>query len=135
VLGVINLRGKVVPVFDMHIKLGIPQAEATRNTCVIVVNVGGADRGLVVDCVREVADLRGDEIEPPPAFEDGMPSEHLVGIATAGGHTLLLLALPQFLATNRVAEAPEAPEAPEAAAAEAAAAVEATEAARDDFAA
>jgi purine-binding chemotaxis protein CheW len=102
VLGIINLRGRVVPVFDMHKKLGLPGAVATRNTCVVVVEVQGLERGIKVDAVREVATLRAEDIEPPPTFEEGeAPSEHLVGVSVVGGTTLLLLSLEQFLAANR----------------------------------
>ena len=69
-LGVINLRGQVVPVVDMRLKLGLPAGDETEDTCIIVVDVlvdgETITVGALADEVREVMDIRSDQIEPPP---------------------------------------------------------------------
>jgi len=105
VLGVINLRGKIVPVFDLHKKFGMPPAEATRHTCIIVVSVSGCEIGVVVDRVREVVMVAEDQIEPAPSFGPDVSTDHLVGIGTAGGSARLLLAIERVLSTSEVLQA------------------------------
>ncbi|PLX79382.1 MAG: chemotaxis protein CheW, partial [Desulfuromonas sp.] len=69
-LGVINLRGQVVPVIDMRLKLSMPKSEATQETCIIVLEIQVDEEILVVgaqtDAVREVLEINFDQIEPPP---------------------------------------------------------------------
>ncbi len=69
-LGVINLRGQVVPVVDMRLKLGLPAKADSEDTCIIVVEVLVDGETLVVgalaDAVREVLEIRSDQVEPPP---------------------------------------------------------------------
>ena len=71
VRGVINLRGKVIPVIDLRIKLDLPKAEATDKTCVIVLDIKSESNesallGIVVDAVEEVLNIESDQIEPSP---------------------------------------------------------------------
>ncbi len=108
VLGVINLRGKIVPVFDMHRKFGMPAREATRHTCIIVVSVDKAEVGIVVDRVREVVNIRSDQVEPPPSFGADVPTDHLLGIATSSGGARLLLAIERVLSTSEIIAAKKA---------------------------
>lgn len=70
VKGVINLRGKIIPVVDMRLRLGIPEREYDERTCIVVVNVEGDLLGLIVDRVNEVTDIPEDQIEPPPSGEE-----------------------------------------------------------------
>lgn len=70
VKGVINLRGKIIPVVDMRLRLGIPEREYDERTCIVVVNVEGDLLGLIVDRVNEVTDIPEDQIEPPPTGEE-----------------------------------------------------------------
>ena len=65
--GVINIRGKVVPVIDLRLKFGLPEAAYTEQTCIILVNVG-QEIGVIVDTVSEVLDISGENIDPPPAL-------------------------------------------------------------------
>ncbi len=71
VRGVINLRGKIVPVFDMHRKFGMTPSVTTRHTCIIVVSVDRTEVGIVVDRVREVVRIGDEQVEPPPSFARG----------------------------------------------------------------
>ena len=65
--GVINLRGKVVPVVDLRLKFGLDEIEHTEQTCIIVVDVG-KEIGIIVDTVSEVLDIKDENVEPPPAM-------------------------------------------------------------------
>ena len=63
--GVVNLRGKVIPVIDLRLKFGLEPAEYTEETCIIVVDIGTLT-GVIVDTVQEVLDIDGSQIDPPP---------------------------------------------------------------------
>ena len=71
VIGVLNLRGKVIPIIDVRLRFHLPAQEYDERTCIIVVNVDGNSVGLVVDKVSEVVDIPLTEIEPPPATGKG----------------------------------------------------------------
>ena len=86
VKGVINLRGKVIPVVDLRLKFNLPAEEATERTCVIVVDVENGQGvntllGLVVDAVEEVLNITEAEVEPSPDFGTQLSSECCLGIA------------------------------------------------------
>lgn len=66
VIGVLNLRGKVIPIIDVRLRFSLPQREYDDRTCIIVVDVDGNSVGLVVDKVNEVVDIPAENIEPPP---------------------------------------------------------------------
>jgi purine-binding chemotaxis protein CheW len=93
--GVINLRGSVVPVLDLRLKFGLPEAELTVNTCVIIVEVliNGQNMviGAMADAVQEVLDLEPDQIEPPPRLGVKLNSEYLRGMGKRGDHFILIL--------------------------------------------
>lgn len=78
--GVLNLRGKIVPVMNLRIRFGLPEVEDTDETCVIVVQEGNYLMGVLVDHVSEVADIIGDQIEEVPSFGITGNSEYLAGI-------------------------------------------------------
>ena len=83
VKGVINLRGKVIPVVDLRLKFGLPEQEYTQRTCIIVVQVrsegGPLMMGIVVDGVAEVLNLVAADIEDTPDFGDGTATPYLLG--------------------------------------------------------
>jgi purine-binding chemotaxis protein CheW len=95
VRGVINLRGRVVPVVDLAVRFGREPAEATRRSCIVVVEVdrdGVRDVvGIVADRVSQVAELPPSAIEPPPAFGSGLRTEWLLGLGRADRGFILLL--------------------------------------------
>ncbi len=64
--GIINLRGKIVPVVDVRLKFNLEEAEHTDKTCIVVVNYNGSHVGLIVDSVYEVAPINSDMLSPPP---------------------------------------------------------------------
>ena len=102
--GVINLRGKVVPVIDLRLKFGLTAAEYTQRTCIIVTQVqgeGGAVlMGIVVDGVSEVLTLAGSEIEDTPDFGEEYSGGYLLGMAKVKGKVKILLDIERVLSTQ-----------------------------------
>lgn len=97
VKGVINLRGRVIPVTDLRLKFGLA-AEFSERTCIVVVQVKLADDGLVqmgliVDSVEEVVNLAAAEIEPTPEFGTAIETAYLLGMAKIKGQVKTLLDL------------------------------------------
>ncbi len=97
VKGVINLRGRVVPVIDARVKFGMPEAAPTDRTCIIVVDVGEADIGLVVDEVSEVLNITSDQIEDTPSFGADVDTEFILGMGKAGDRVTILLDISKVL--------------------------------------
>ena len=104
VRGVINLRGKVIPVVDLRLKFGIPEAEYTQRTCIIVVQVQKESAkmlmGIVVDSVVEVLNIMAADIEDTPNFGQGVSTPYLLGMAKIKGRVKLLLDIDDVL-TNQ----------------------------------
>ena len=103
VRGVINLRGRIIPVVDLRMRFGLPAAADQERTCIVVVQLHLAARGevamgLVVDAVEEVANLAAADIEPTPDFATGQDTRHLVGMAKIKGAVKTLLDLDRLLA-------------------------------------
>jgi len=106
VKGVINLRGKVVPVIDLRLKFGLNAADYTQRTCIIVTQVQGDSSfvmmGIVVDGVSEVLNLSGAEIEDTPDFGDSAGSQYLLGMAKVKGKVKILLDIDRVLSTQEI---------------------------------
>ena len=104
--GVINLRGKIVPVIDLRLKFGFPETEATPASCIIVVQLNtGKDTllmGLLVDAVSEVLNLAAADIEDTPDFGKGVTTPFLLGIAKVKGTVKILLNIDEVLSTSEV---------------------------------
>ena len=104
VKGVINLRGKVVPVIDLRLKFGLPAAEYTQRTCIIVTQVQGESGlvliGVVVDGVSEVLNLAGSEIEDTPDFGEDVAAQYLLGMAKVKGKVKILLDIDKVLSAQ-----------------------------------
>src|SRR6202011_3276294 len=102
--GVINLRGKVVPVIDLRLKFGLAAAEYTQRTCIIVTQVQGEScsvlMGIVVDGVSEVLNLAGSEIEDTPDFGENVSGQYLLGLAKVKGKIKILLDIDRVLSTQ-----------------------------------
>jgi purine-binding chemotaxis protein CheW len=101
VRGVINLRGKVIPVIDLRQKFGLDVATDTDQTCIIVVDVAGhfgsVQIGILVDSVSEVLDIKGEEIEEPPTFGSSVDTAFILGMAKAKGSVKILLNIEKVL--------------------------------------
>ena len=104
VRGVINLRGKVIPVVDLRLKFGLPEAEYTARTCIIVVQVERDSRplmvGIVVDSVAEVLNISATDVENTPDFGQGVATPYLLGMAKIKGSVKLLLDIEEIM-TNQ----------------------------------
>lgn len=102
VRGVINLRGSVVPVIDLAVKLGAPCGAVTHRTCVVVVeaSVNGEQTvvGIIADSVSEVKVLPPGDVAPPPEFGTPVRSDLLKGLGKAGGRFVLILDIDRVLA-------------------------------------
>ncbi len=100
--GVINLRGKIVPVVDLRERFGLGAAEDTERICIVVVQVeepDGASRltGMIVDVVEEVSQFQSDDLEPPPDFGDAVDARFIVGMAKTRGQVKTLLDIDRLL--------------------------------------
>ncbi len=106
VKGVINLRGKIVPVIDLRLKFGLPAAEYTQRTCIIVTQVQGESStvlmGIVVDGVSEVLNLSPSEIEDTPEFGEEISGRYLLGMAKVKGKVKILLDIDRVLSTQEI---------------------------------
>ena len=108
VKGVINLRGKVIPVLDLRLKFGMAEADVSRKTCIIVVQVQQVEAkvimGIVVDEVSEVLDISDREIEPPPAFGTRVDTDFILGMAKTENAVKILLDLDRVLTRQEIAD-------------------------------
>ena len=108
VKGVINLRGKVIPVVDLRLKFGMSEMDYTQRTCIIVVQVHSAGvvlhTGIIVDAVSEVLNLVAGDIEDTPDFGDGCGSSamYLLGMAKVKGKVKILLDIDRVLSAQEV---------------------------------
>lgn len=100
VKGVINLRGRVIPVVDLRERVGLPVSDETTETRIVVVNIGGEDIGVIVDAVTEVLRLSENSIEPASALVTTEESYYMDGIAKLEGRLLILLDLEKVLSTG-----------------------------------
>ena len=98
--GVINLRGKVIPVVDLRRRFGLPMADHTRASRIVVVEIGDQVVGVVVDGVSEVLRVNGATVEPPSPVVAGIDSEYIHGIAKLDDRLVILLDLDRVLAQS-----------------------------------
>ena len=108
VRGVVNLRGKVIPVVDLRLKFGLASTEDTTRTCIIVVqlDVGGQAliMGIIVDEVSEVLDIAADQIAPPPSFGTEVHADFVLGMGKVGDKVVMLLDVDMALTGGGEAE-------------------------------
>ncbi len=97
VRGVINLRGKVIPVVDLRLKFGMMTAEETEETCIIVVDVNGVEMGTIVDRVSEVLDINEADIEDAPAMGLDVNTDFILGMGKADEKVTILLDISKVL--------------------------------------
>jgi purine-binding chemotaxis protein CheW len=97
VRGVVNLRGKVIPVVDLRLKFGMKTAEATEETCIIVVDVNGVEMGTIVDRVSEVLDIKEEEIEDAPSMGLDVNTDFILGMGKADEKVTILLDISKVL--------------------------------------
>lgn len=104
VLGVINLRGKVIPVVDLRLRFGMDAVVAQAQTCIIVVQAAGVEFGVVVDSVSEVADVEAGDVEAAPEFGSGVDTQFLLGIAKKEDTVRLLLDIDRVLSSQEISQ-------------------------------
>ena len=106
VRGVINLRGKVIPVVDLRLKFEMEPKEATDKTCIIVVTVkrgtGAVVMGVIVDEVSEVMDVAAGNIEPPPSFGGVVDTSFILGMGKVGERVVTLMDVDKVLSVQDV---------------------------------
>ena len=105
VKGVINLRGRVIPILDLRAFFGMEAVDYSERTCIIVVEVRGTNNtivpvGMVVDSVSEVITIKGGDIEGPPGFGEGLDSGYISGMAKVGGKVKILLDIDSVLKSD-----------------------------------
>lgn len=91
VKGIINLRGKIIPVIDVRLKFGKEQIEYNDRTCIIVIDIEDISIGLIVDSVAEVINISEENIVPPPDYKSGFHNNYIKGIGKVGNSVKLLL--------------------------------------------
>jgi purine-binding chemotaxis protein CheW len=109
--GVINLRGSVVPVIDMSARFGGRQSEVGRRTCIVIVEMKGAesgdagqDIGIIVDAVSEVLEIPRGEIEPPPTFGAKIRADFIAGMGKVSGKFVIILNVQRVLSVEEMAQ-------------------------------
>jgi purine-binding chemotaxis protein CheW len=106
VKGVINLRGKVIPVIDLRLRFGMGEIDYTERTCIIVVEIdnqaGTVLIGIVVDSVSEVLNVKGDDIADTPTFGTKLNTEYILGMAKMEGGVKILLDIDQVLSSEEI---------------------------------
>jgi purine-binding chemotaxis protein CheW len=103
VRGVINLRGKVIPVVELRLKFEMEPAPQTDETCIIVVQAQGVQTGIIVDKVSEVLDITADNVSDTPSFGAAVNTDYLLGIGKSQGKVKLLLDIDKVLSTGDAA--------------------------------
>ena len=98
--GVINLRGRVIPIINLRKRFGLENKEKDKQTRIVVVNIEGKILGLVVDAVSEVLRLPADTIEPPPPMVSGVEAEYISGVGKLDNKLLILLDLNKILTSK-----------------------------------
>jgi len=112
--GVINLRGSVVPVIDLAVKFRLAPSVAGKMTCIVITEVQSGDEaavmGIMADSVRQVIDLRPQDVEEPPTFGTRVKVDYLLGMARSGKKFCLLLDTEKVLSTDELLELPDSVE-------------------------
>ena len=100
--GVINLRGKVIPVIDLRLKFSMQEKEHTDETCVIVVEVNNTSIGIIVDSVSEVLEITRGEIEESPHFGQDIDTSYIMGLGKVKEKIVILLDIEEILSSEEL---------------------------------
>ena len=103
VKGVVNLRGKVIPVVDLRLKFGMEGAARTEETCIIVVDLGEVEMGIIVDKVSEVLDISAEDIDETPVFGSTVDTGFILGMGKIGDSVKILLDIEKVLGASEIA--------------------------------
>ena len=112
VKGVINLRGKVIPVSDLRLRFEMAAADYTDRTCIIVVEIHGEETtiqvGIVVDAVSEVMNIKAEEIEEAPGFGTKVETDYILGMANMEGQVKILLDIDRVMTREAIIQTEQA---------------------------
>jgi purine-binding chemotaxis protein CheW len=112
VKGVINLRGKVIPVTDLRLRFEMLAAEYNERTCIIVVEIQGEETtiqvGIVVDAVSEVMNIKAEEVVEAPSFGSKVETDYILGMANIEGQVKILLDIDRVLTSEAIASIEQA---------------------------
>ena len=104
--GVINLRGKIIPVIDLRIKFGLVEKQYDEKTCIIIIEINEEEKsrpmGVIVDTVSEVLNIQDDEIAPPPEFNNQDQMDFLYGIGKIKDRIIWLLNLDKIVSCDEL---------------------------------
>ncbi|MBK3780286.1 chemotaxis protein CheW [Paraburkholderia aspalathi] len=101
--GVINLRGVIVPIVDLRIRLNLESVEYNHQTVVVILNIGRRVVGAVVDGVSDVLTLAPEQISPAPKFGATLRTEYLTGLGTVEGRMLILADIEKLMDSDELA--------------------------------
>ncbi len=110
VAGVMNLRGKVIPVVNLRTKLGFQQTQHTKETCIIVIETVVGQVGMIVDSVRGVIELVSNQIEPTPNLGNSAETEFVLGMGKLENTVIILIDIVKALSNTQLAELATLPE-------------------------
>jgi purine-binding chemotaxis protein CheW len=102
--GVINLRGKVIPIIDLRRRFGMPRKEHDKHTRIVVVELSGKVVGFVVDAVKEVLRIPRSVTEPPPSIAGMVNEEYITGVGKLDDRLLILLDIGKIVFDGQVAK-------------------------------
>ncbi len=106
VKGVINLRGKIIPVVDLRLRFSMKEVIHDARTCIIVLDISGESRnimiGVIVDSVSEVLTIREEDIEETPSFGASINTDYILGMAKSGGCVKILVDMDRVLDDNEI---------------------------------
>ena len=102
ILGVIDLRGKILPIIDMSKRFGIESKSDTKDTRAIVINIKGKEVGLAIDSVSHVVKVDSKDIEPPPPIVKGISGRYIVGIAKVNDDFVVILDIDRIFSPNEL---------------------------------
>lgn len=100
--GVVNLRGKIVPVIDMRRRVGVPSTERNRNSRILVLELAGKIVGLIVDNASDILKIQEDAIEPPPDIVSSVGAEYVTGVGKLSNKLVVLLDLSKLLSSEEM---------------------------------
>ena len=104
ILGVIDLRGKILPIIDLGKRFGIEMRKTSKSARAIVVKIKGKEVGLAIDSVSHVVKVESDDIEPPPAIVKGISGRYIVGIAKVDEEFVVILDIDQIFSASELSE-------------------------------
>ena len=104
ICGIINLRGKIIPIVDLRRKFGMESKAQTAETCIIVVHVQGVEVGTVVDRVSEVLSIPAEDIEPAPSFGRDVNTDYILGIGKSQSKVKILLNIDRVISADQMVQ-------------------------------